>query len=355
MNDGKKIVKDDEIDVIQLIIFFWSRRIFIVKVSIIFFALGVLIALTSKVEYEAYCKLLPESQENGADLGGLSSLAGLAGFNLNLGSGAALNPQLYPQIVKSAPFLNDLISRPIYFEGIDTTVSSYNYFQNLNKRTLADFLLEYSIGLPGKIIKSFSSEENVTFANHSIMRFSKDEWDLIQEYSERLSVAMDTETGVIELRAMMPDPVAAAKVTDLLVKELTSKITNYKLGKAQANLEFIEERFNESKQQYESKQAEVARFTDRNRNISNSFIQTEYERLQNELNILFEVYKGLATQLEQTRIKVKDETPVFTVLEPIRIPEDKSKPKRLLIVIFTTLTGLFISVCYLLIKSRINL
>jgi hypothetical protein len=41
----------------------------------------------------------------------------------------------------------------------------------------------------------------------------------------------------------------------------------------------------------------------RNRNVVTSLAQAESQRLQNEYNLAFEVYKGLATQLEQAKIK----------------------------------------------------
>ena len=65
----------------------------------------------------------------------------------------------------------------------------------------------------------------------------------------------------------------------------------------------------------------------------------------------FEVYKGLATQLEQAKIKVKEETPVFSVLEPVMVPIDKSKPKRKIILgVF-----IFIGILFGLISHLINL
>ncbi len=336
----KDLIKEDEIDLAELAKIIWSKRLFIAKMMGIFLLLGLIFAFTSRVEYEASCKLLPESQEGGPDLGGLGGLAGLAGFDLStFGSSGVLSPELYPEIVNSTPFLYELINTPIYFEKKDTTVSSFNYFKEINRPTFFGLIAEYTFGLPGKIKGFLSSSEKVTLKDYDMVRFSKEDWKIIEKYRERLSVSVDTKTGTISISAEMPDPVAAAKVTDLLVEELTRSVTNYKIEKSQINLEFINERFEEAKKEYELKQEQLARFTDRNRNISNSIVQTEYERLQNELNIVFEVYKGLATQLEQAKIKVKEETPVFTALEPVRIPEAKSKPKRFLILIAFTLVG----------------
>lgn len=348
------IINEEEIDLIELAKVIWSRRLFIIKVTGVFIVLGLIIALTSKVEYEASCKLLPESQEGNPDLGGLGGLAGLAGFDLSgFSDSGVLSPELYPAIVNSAPFLDRLIKTPIYFEKKDTIVSSFEYFKNIETPSLLGLIGEYTIGLSEKIKSLFGSSVESTLDNYNMLRFSKEDWEIIKKYQNRLSVSVDTKTGTIGVSCEMPDPVAAAKVTELLVKELTKTVTNYKIEKSQINLEFIEERFDEVKREYKFKQQQLAKFTDRNRNITNSIIQTEYERLQNELNFTFEVYKGLATQLEQAKIKVKEETPIFTELEPVRIPEGKSKPKRALILIIFSLLGITFSVSYVLVKNSI--
>ena len=86
--------------------------------------------------------------------------------------------------------------------------------------------------------------------------------------------------------------------------------------------------------------------------FSSPFLEAEYQNLQNEMNIAFEVYRGLATQLEQARISVKERTPVFSVLEPVQIPLDKSEPKRKIILILSFALGAFVSITIVLIKNR---
>jgi len=348
-NHGQ-IVKDDEVDLIELAKVIWSKRIFIIKVTAVFAAFGLLIAFTSKVEYEASCKLMPESQEGmKSNLGGLSGLAGLAGIDLGLGVTGSLTPELYPEIVKSIPFQLDLIHQPVRFEKIDSTISSYNYFKELDRPSLFGWIEEYSIGLPVKIKGLFVDGEKNSSRNHDeLITLTKEDWELIEEYKDRVNVSVSKESGIITVSVIMPDPYAAAKVTHLLVKKLTKEVTNYKIEKAMVNLEFIQDRYGEIEVEYEEKQRVLATFTDRNKNITSSLVQNEYQRLQNEMNIAFEVYKGLATQLEQAKIKVKEETPVFTVLEPVTVPIEKSKPRRMILIAVFTFLGYIISSLFIL-------
>lgn len=62
--------------------------------------------------------------------------------------------------------------------------------------------------------------------------------------------------------------------------------------------------------------------------------------LTNEYNLAYNVYSELAKQLEQAEIAVNETTPILTVVEPVVVPVERSKPKRgLICVLFTFLGG----------------
>jgi uncharacterized protein involved in exopolysaccharide biosynthesis len=67
--------------------------------------------------------------------------------------------------------------------------------------------------------------------------------------------------------------------------------------------------------------------------------QTEMERLSNNYNLAYNIYSELAKQLEQARIQVKEDTPVFTIIEPVSVPLVRSKPKRPMILIIWLFLG----------------
>ncbi len=354
MNDKESAKNNDQIDLVELVQVVWKNKRYVLKVAGICMIFGLIIALISKTEYESSCRLLPESSDGiSASLGGLGGLAGLAGFDLSsLGAtSGVLTPELYPEIVYSQPFLDSLINTPVYFERMDTTISSFIYFKEVESPSLFKLVMEYTFGLPKKI---FGSSEDEKLNDYNLIRYSKDDWEIIEDYKDRIVVFVSPKTGTIGVSVMMPDPVASAFLAELLVDRLTESVINYKIEKSQINLEFVEERFEEAKVAYELSQEQLANFTDKNRNIANSIVQNEYERLQNELDIAFEVYKGLATQLEQAKIKVKEETPVFTVLHPVQIPSEKAKPKRALIVVLSVFAGMIIGISIVLFKSFNN-
>lgn len=343
------IVEEDEIDLAEVAKTIWENRRTIYKTMAVFIVLGLIVAFGSKVEYEASCKILPDAQDTKMPgLGGLGGLAGLAGINLDFGGQGGLSPELYPQIVQSLPFQLEIINKELTFEKKDTVVSSYVYFKEIDSPSLLGYVAEYTIGLPGKVKKLFSGEGEempvIKREGSEIIRISKEDSDLIEAFKDRFSVIADVKTGLITISTEMPDPNAAAELAEAGINLLQSHVINHKINKAQENLQFIRERYEEAKSKFEKAQQNLATFNDRNLNVVTARAQTEQQLLTNEYNLAFEVFKGLATQSEQAQIKVKEDTPVFTVVEPVKVPVEKSKPKRVLIIMISIFLGLAIGI-----------
>ena len=358
MDSKNQIVKDDEIDLIEVAKTIWSGRKLILKVTAVFFVIGLIVAIGSKVEYEASCKLMPESQEGTkSNLGGLGSLAGLAGINLEMGSANVLTPELYPQIAQSVPFIMKIWSEPIQFEKQDTTVSSYIYFKEIDKPSFINLVYNYSLGLPFQIkswLSNPSNENSHIVEEPEIIRLNHEDTKLLEKLRRRISVDVDSKSGIVTLSSEMPDAVASAELTKLSMDLLTRFITDYKISKAEENYNFVKERFNEAKINFEQSQEALALFNDRNQNVVTAIAQAESQKLQNEYNVTFEVYKGLATQLEQAKINVKEETPVFTVLEPVLIPTDKKQPRRVFLTSVFIFFGFLVGIGAVIIKHLIH-
>ncbi|MFY0608233.1 MAG: hypothetical protein JXR10_16060 [Cyclobacteriaceae bacterium] len=346
---------EEEVDLMALIGIIWQNRKLSLWITGSFLFLGLIISLTSKTEYEASCKLMPEIQEGTTpNLGGLGSLAGLAGVNLGLGVSGSLTPQLYPEIAKSVPFQLGLLQNQVYFQNLDTVMSSQYYFKTVDKPSLMGLMISYTIGLPARIRSVMKGNERATNNRESsLLLINKEDWRILEKFRDRIEVSVNVETGIITINTEMPDPYAAASLTDLIVEKLTAEITSYKIEKATVNYDFVRERYEEAKGDYNKKQTRLARYADQNKNINSSLIEIEYSRIKNEVDIAFEVYKGLANQLEQAKIKIKETTPIFTILEPVRVPVEKSKPKRIVILFVFGFIGFSVSVLYILMDTFI--
>ncbi|GET24207.1 Wzz/FepE/Etk N-terminal domain-containing protein [Prolixibacter sp. NT017] len=329
---------DDEIDLIQMAKTLWEGRKTIIKTVAIFAVLGLLVALFSAKQYTAATTMVPQGAGGQSKLGGLSGLAAMAGFNLNIGSNSDITPAVYPQIISSVPFQLELMKTKLTFKGIDHPVSLFDYYTEYDK---PNPLIKYTIGLPGVILKAIKGkpEDGTSSGNNGPIRLTNGQRKVQKKLADLVSIDYNDKDGYVTLTCNMPEALPAAQLAEHTQKMLQQYITDFKVKKAKANLEFVQQRYDETKKQFEKAQNELARFRDRNKNVATAMAQTELERLNSNYNLLSSVYTELAKQLEQAKIQVKEDTPVFTIIEPVSVPLEKSKPNRPMILIIWIFLG----------------
>lgn len=334
--------EDDEIDLIALAKTLWKGRKIIIKTLIIFMIFGLIVALFSPKEYSASSTVVPQISNKNSRMGGLSSLAAIAGFNIDMNMETSeLSPFVYPQIVQSVPFQMEIMNTKYSLSDVEQPVSLYEYYMEFYKPGLLSSLKKYTVGLPFLLLKAIKGETEETPAEitGNTIVLTEDQ-DIIRKIIEdNVTLETNDKEGYLVLTARFHEAKLAAQVAQKGQELLQKYITDFKIEKAAEQLKFIEGRFNEKKSDFENAQATLAAFRDRNKNVTLAMARTEEERLQNEYQIAFEVYKQLAQQLEQARIKVKEDTPVFAVVKPVSVPNEKSRPKRALILVIWTFLG----------------
>lgn len=350
--DSIQIIKDDEIDLITLSKVIWLAKKKIIISVILCVCIGLLYAFFSPVVYRSSAVILPQS-EGKSNLGQLGSLASLAGVNLSniMGDAAGIQPELYPSIVGSYPFLNELIHTPVNYEGASNPVS---FYEKEMADTISDFgstIIKYTIKLPWTIKNAImGTKASGTFLNqesNQLVSLSVEEQRVFEKLDGKVSVSVDKKTGLVSIGAEMEEPLIAAQIAQKTLELLQRYIINYKTSQVQENLLFIEARFNEKKAAFQSAQKELFEFRDNYRNLVVERMDSRYQELQDNYNISMSIYLGLAQQLEQARIAVKKETPVFSIIEPVKVPVEKYKPRRSMIIIISGFIGIFVGLGWL--------
>jgi Chain length determinant protein len=335
------VVSSDEIDLLALFRIFWSGKRTVIKYTLLSGMLALLFAMFVPNEYTAVTILVPSGNESSSKLGGLSGIGGLAamaGININASAGSELSPILYPKIVSSLPFMLELMNSPLNFKELNKPVTLFEYYSEHYK---PNPLIKYTLGIPGIIINAFQHQrKDVEIANISNepLEISLNQRFVFQTLKNLVILEVDAKEGILTLKTTMPEPKAAAQLGQRAQLLLQKYITEFKIRKAKANLDFIQQRVDETTRKFEEAQQRLASFRDRNKNISLSTSKAEEERLSSQYNLIYGVYSDLSKQLEQSKIQVKQDTPVFTIIEPVSVPSKKSKPNRIVIIFM----GLFI-------------
>lgn len=345
--ENKKI-DNNEIDLIEVFRKIWDGRKTIFKWMGIFFVIGIIVVIASPKEYKSEVTLLVETGSGGSGMSGLlQQFGGLAGLSLGAGASEdALTPELYPDIIKSTPFLLEVMGQKVTESKYDSTMKVFDYVQRHTRPSFGNLAMGYTVGLPAKIVgwikgKPKSEEPRAKSQEPRPLKLSPEQSGVAGELMKRIKAKQGESTTTLNISVEMQDPVVAAQLVDSVVSSLTRYIVEYRTQKAKTDLAFVEERHKEAEEKYRRAQRNLAGHKDRNRNVILASALTSEQNLQAEHNLAFNVYNTLSQQLEQAKMKVQEKTPVFKVVEPAKVALGKSKPRTSLIFISMFFLGFF--------------
>ena len=341
---------EDEIDLVELLKKVYLEKKLIFKVTLFALVFGVVYALFQPNEFTASATFIPQlSSDVKAGSSSLSGLASLAGINLGGMEGSSdFPPTLYPQVVESVPFKLQLLSSSI--KNNNQELSLREYFLSQESYSILGIVKKYTIGLPSLILSSFKkNDESVN--NSLIYSISQEDEKLFKELFKVFSLSLNDKEGFITMSFTDRNKSISAQVVKIAQSLLQEKIIEYKVQSSKELLDFTKSQYNENKVAFEKLQDERAVFVDKNINISSSLYQNKLSRIESDLSIAQTVVQQLASQVEQAKLQVNKDTPVFTTIKPVTVPFEKSAPKRFLIVIVFGFFGIIASVGYVLVKE----
>jgi uncharacterized protein involved in exopolysaccharide biosynthesis len=166
---------------------------------------------------------------------------------------------------------------------------------------------------------TISNQLKGSFANKVyISKLTADDNKIISILSSRIKL---TQLGKLStLYVKMPEASLSAEVNKVVLELLIKYAIRIKASKQLENVEFLEARTAEAEVKYKDSQRKAAQFKDNNYNVIFQSVQIQENVLQNNFVLYSNIYNQLVAQLEQAKIQLKKDSPLFTVLEPVYIP-----------------------------------
>lgn len=347
-NSNKTLSK--EVDLLPFIAKVVCKWKLILKVSVCFMVLGVVMAFSSIKSYTAQVLMAPEA----AAYGGSAELDALVAFTgLDMGEkGDAIYPLLYPEIINSLPFLCSLLD--VHVKSVDGSVDTtyVHYVKKIRKKSWVDKVKAYPKKTVNKIVALFKDKESIGNPNvFNPYHLSKSQMIAVEALKNRINVLVDKKTEVITLSFTEQDPLIAAIMVDAIKERLQERITEYQTKKAIADCDYFEKLYLESKREYELAQEVYAVYVDRNRNVTQERFLIEKERLAADRDLKNSLYMQWTQQLQLAKAKVQENTPAFTTLKPASVPVFPSSMGRLMMVLVYTFVGAMLASLYILLKD----
>ena len=331
---------------------------------------GLVVAFSLPKKYRTTSVLAPELRMNKSSLGSLSSLTSLAGLSSSmLTSTEAMYPDLYPTIVSSTPFLSGLLEMPV-------TVSAKEGPVHTN---LQEFYTKYQkhpwwgpiLGFPGKAAGWLSGlvrkeEPSVPAAPavggpadgpvpFTAPVYVSEELDgAMKALDSCIEMEVDKKTALIKIVVTTQDKAITAQLMAEILNRLKEYVTSYRTEKARHDLEYMQTINEESRQNYITAQQRYARYVDANQNVVLLRARAEQDRLQNEMNLAYQLYMQTSQQVQLAGAKVQESTPVFAVIEPSTVPLKPCKPSKTMILFVFLILGACIGAAIALIRQGDN-
>lgn len=345
MNGENKVKQIDFNKIVKIVLM--SGKTYL-KVLPIVFVLSCLFILCIPRYYRCDVSLAPELS-NSSSLSGMAGIAASFGFDIpgGLTSEDAISPELYPDLMTSTNFVVSLFPIEITTnEGLKFTY--YEYIKSKQKYA-------WWVRLKGSLIEMFEKKDTLNFNGRgkvNSFRLSKTQQDVVKIINGKITCSVDKKTDVISIQVEDQDPLVCATVADSVREKLQEFITEYRTNKARNDLKQTKKLYVEAKAEYEKARQKYTAYTDANQDLVLESFRAKQEDLENEMQLRYNIYSNLTTQLQMAQAKVQERTPAFTTLRCATVPIKPAGPKRMVFVVVMTLLGFVITTIYKYNKAK---
>lgn len=312
-----------------------KKKLFLISIPIAIVVSSLIIICVPR-SYTASAMLVPEV-ENSMDMGSVGSLASSFGIDLNNMSGTdAISPLLYPELLNDNGFVASLLK--IQVETQDGTLKC-SYYEYLKKHQKIAWWTK-AMGVVKRIFKS--KETNAKRKNfkdefENPYYLSKDEDDIVGAVRSLIGLTVDKKTGVITIHTEAQDPLICKSLADSVSSKLQVFITNYRTQKARHDVEYYKSLTAKTKTDYEKARQLYGSYSDSNMDIVLESVRSKQTDLENDMQLKFNAYTAMVTQLQASEAKLRERTPAFTTLQGASVPVKPAKPRRMIFVLAITI------------------
>lgn len=341
--EGKK--ETEKIDLLAIFKEIMTGKKLFYKVLPITFIASIIIILGYPRYYSTDIKLAPELNNSSSNMGTLSSIASSFGFDLNdMQTSDAITPLLYPNLMEDNKFICGLFD--IKVKSIDGKINT-TYHDYLQKQQKPVFWL-----IPiGWIKKLFANNDAKSEGVINPYFLNRTEHSIADNIRNNVSIKIDKKTAIITISAEAQDPMICKTIADSIRDRLQEFIIDYRTSKARNDYEYYKQLAENAKHDYERSRKIYASFSDASTNIALKSIELKMEDMENDLQLKYNTYTTLNTQLQSAKAKVQERTPAFTVIKGAEVPVKPSGPKRMIFVISCVLISFAVTSIYILSKG----
>ncbi len=340
MTENKEHLK--QIDIAKIVKEMYKCKKLYLYILPITFILSCTLILCVPRYYTTTVKLAPELSSYNSN--SLNEIASSFGFDLggSMNTGDAIFPELYPDLISSNDFLTSLFDVPVTTKDGSISTTYYNYMSTKQKTAWWNKARSW-------IQQLFKKEEPMSASkNVNPFMLTKRQFDIAKGIASKIECTVDKKNYVISITVEDQDALICATMADTITARLQDFITTYRTSKARNDLNYFTKLCNEAKMKYEKTRRTYGAYADANQDVTLESYRLKQNDLENEMQLQYNNYNALATQVQQARAKVQERTPAFTTLQSASVPIKPAGPKRMFFVLGMTFLAFLLTTAYAL-------
>ena len=344
----KKREEKELIDIYEIYKILLKNYKIILLSTLFFFIIGIIYSLSVNNLYKSYSTFYPHYEKASNNL---TNIANLAGFNLETESNN-IPTNLYPMLIKSNPFKKKILQEKII---LDNTEISYREYL-LNKKE-NNSILSFFNHIKKNIFNSFDNKNNPEkenkVKNPSFLTLSEEDYGLHNLLDNLISINLNNNDGFIQINVIDENAYVSSQIAKKSEEILQENIINFKIKNLKETYDYTISSLEIAKSKLFKLQDSLASFRDSNKNIKSDLFKNQLNRIETEYNISKNTYNEIAISKEKISLELRKNTPIFTIIDPVVLPNEKFYPSRRIISIGFSLFGLISSSIFLILKIYI--
>jgi uncharacterized protein involved in exopolysaccharide biosynthesis len=301
-NTNKLIINNDEISLSELVTAIWSDKWKVFFITVAFTLLAVIYSLSLPNKYTAKLVVAPAQNEAKSGLGGLASqysgLAAMAGINLGGGDSSRINQAI--ELMRSWPFLEGFYNK----YNLKPLIMGVKGWDKVTNKLVYDE-------------EVYNPEENSWIAADVDDKDPEpSSWETYKVIKEMLSISLDDETGMLTIYFTHYSPEIANSWVKLLKQEINSFYQKKDMAESKKNIDYLKSKIS----------------------------QTSVTDMQ----VVF--YNMIESQTQTLMLAEVSDAYLFKTVVPSTVPQVKSSPKRLIMVIVGLFCGASLSLMWIFVR-----
>lgn len=348
-------MEENIIDLKKVFQTLWEKRRVFYWVWPITFVLSAALILCVPRKYQSSVVLAPEGNSE-SGLGALGGLASSFGFDLgSIASSDAIQPNIYPEIIKSPDFLLPLFETQVISADGSIDMRYYDYIATKQKQPFWQYPKNWCIqgieALKGNNLggrPNSNMEQEKEFDPFWLNKIQK---AVLENVQDNIKCSIDKKTDMITITVQDQDKLICATMADTVSNALQKFVTAYRTQKARIDAEYFLRMTEEASLAYQEACIAYTSYADSHMATNQERVRAELSRLQNEMNQKQSIHNAFQQQYLSATAKLQANTPIYTVIQSASVPTKAASPKRVRFVLAMLVLVTLGTVCWLVRKE----